>query len=275
MKICVNGRIMLNRFERREKRHKGRHHDSTYIKILAVHPLFVLWLLCILTPHVVAAADGRAYIELDGGYKTGDFGTPTRSDLYYLAPVFGYVSPAYGFSVTAPYLWLTDETGGQSTTKTGIGDIFLRGDMVFIPEDKRGLSFDGTLAVKLPTADETKGLGTGETDYGISFGLHRRLEEIKLSFMAGYIKIGAPPSLNYNDIYLYGVGVSRVFTKTNLYASFEGRSSVISGAKNPQELNFGFFHVLSSHYSLKGNGFFGLNDGGPDLGYSVGLVRWF
>lgn len=269
MKICVNGWIMLNRFERIEKRHKGRHQDLIY-KIL-----FALWLLFILTPHVVTAADGRTYIGLDGGYKTGDFGTSTRSDLYYLAPVFGYVSPTYGFSLTAPYLRLTDKTGTQSTTETGIGDVVLRGNMVFIPEGKGGLSFDGVLAMKLPTADETKGLGTGETDYGLSFGLHKRLEEIKFSFMAGYIKIGNPPSFNYDDIYLYGVGVSRVFGRTNLYTSFEGRSSVIPGAKNPQELNFGFFHVLSSQYSLKGNVFFGLNDGGPNLGYTVGLVRWF
>jgi hypothetical protein len=131
------------------------------------------------------------------------------------------------------------------------------------------------LAIKIPTADETKGLGTGETDYGAFLGLHQRFDKIKLSLLTGYIKVGQPPSVTYNDIYLYGIGISRQFGRTELNASFEGRRAVVPGAKNPQEVNGGFFHVLNADYAIKGGVFAGLNKGGPDFGLNLGVVRWF
>lgn len=239
----------------------------------AVHALLILFF--ILLPSGVIAQEGRGYIDITGGYKTGDFGTPTRSNLYYLAPTLGYVAPRYDASVTVPYLSLTNETGSVSTTESGIGDIILRGGRVLVPEGESGLSLYGSLAVKLPTADEDKGLGTGETDYGAFLSLYKRIESIKLAFMGGYIITGDPSSFNYNDIYLYGVGVSKVFDRSDLFASLEGRRSAVPGADNPLELNFGFFHLLSKDYSLKGSTFFGLNDGGPDFGLGLGIVRWF
>lgn len=238
----------------------------------AVHALLILFL--ILLPYGVIAQEGRGYLDINGGYKTGDFGT-TRSNLYYLAPTLGYVAPRYDVGITVPYLSLTNETGNVSTTESGIGDIILRGGRVLLPEGESGLSLYGSLAVKLPTADESKGLGTGETDYGAFLSLYKRIESVKLAFMGGYIITGDPPSFNYNDIYLYGVGVSTVFGRTDLYASLEGRRSTVPGADNPQELNFGFFHLLNKDYSLKGSTFLGLNDGSPDFGINLGIVKWF
>jgi hypothetical protein len=238
-----------------------------------VHALLIL--LFMLLPYGALAEEGRGYLDFSGGYKTGDFGTPTRSNLYYLAPTLGYVAPQYDVSVTIPYLSLTNKTAGVSTTETGIGDIILRGGRVLVPEGEKGLSLYGSLAVKLPTADENKGLGTGKTDYGAFLSLYKRIESVKLAFLGGYIITGNSSSFNYNDIYLYGVGVSKIFGRTDLYASLEGRRSSVAGAANPLELNLGFLRFLSKDYSLKGNTFFGLTDGSPDFGVSLGILRWF
>ena len=240
----------------------------------AVHR-FITLLFILLSPLAVRAEDGRSYLEMSGGYKKGDFDTPTKSELYYIAPTLGYVTPRYDVSVTAPYLYMSNKTGGATTSESGIGDVILRGGMVFVPEGDEGFSFDGALAVKLPTADENKGLGTGETDYGAFLSVHQRFDKTKLSFLAGYIKVGDPPLVNYNDIYLYGVGIARIFGSTELYASYEGRRAMVPGAKNPQEINVGFFHVLNANYAIKGNTFAGLNKGGPDFGLGIGFVRWF
>jgi hypothetical protein len=238
--------------------------------------LFIfLGLLSVLAHPEARAAEGRAYLEAAGRYRTGDFGTATRTSLYYLASVLGYVAPRYAVSVTAPYLYLTRETGSVRTTETGIGDIILQGERVFLPVTKGGLSVDGSLAVKIPTADETKGLGTGETDYGAFAGLHQRVKTIRLSLTGGYIKVGDPPSINFNDIYLYGIGMSKVFGRTNVSASLEGRRSAVPGVGNPREIHVESFHVLNAHYSLDAETFVGLTDGGPDFGLSLGVVRWF
>lgn len=240
----------------------------------AVHRVIALMLI-ILSPLVAGAENGRSYVEMSGGYKTGDFGTPTRSELYYVSPAIGYVAPQYDVSVTVPYLNMANKTNGATTSESGIGDVILRGGRVFVPEGDGRFSLDGALAVKLPTADRNKGLGTGETDYGAFLSVHQRFDKIKLSLFSGYIKVGDPPSVNYNNIYLYGIGIARIIGSTELYTSFEGRRAIVPGAKNPQEINVGFFYVLNADYAIKGGVFSGMNNGGPDFGLSAGIVVWF
>ncbi|MEK6745319.1 MAG: hypothetical protein AABZ15_17025 [Nitrospirota bacterium] len=245
------------------------------MRYLAFHTLLLISLSAIAAPSTASGDTGRGYLELGGGYKTGAFGTPTRSSLYYLSSTIGYVAPRYDASVTVPYLFIESRTGSQSQTESGVGDMILRVGRVLVPGGDSGLSLDGALAVKVPTADEMKGLGTGETDYGSFMGLHQRLGRFKVSFNGGYIKVGDPPRINYNDIYLYAVGISRIFGDTDLYTSFEGRRAVVPGTKNPQEINVGFFHVMNADYAIKGGAFSGLNNGGPDFGINLGIVRWF
>ncbi len=67
----------------------------------------------------------------------------------------------------------------------------------------------------------------------------------------------------------------RLYGSTELYTSFEGRRAMVPGAKNPQEINVGFFHVLNPDYAIRGSVFKGLNNGGPDFGMNFGVVRWF
>ena len=240
----------------------------------AVQVLLLLISVWVMLPTRLEAEEGRGYMEINAGYNTGDFGTSTRSDLYYISPVLGYVFPRYDISVSVPYLFLRNEDG-QTDNADGIGDIIVRGGMLFVPETESGFSCDGSLAVKFPAADESEGLGTGELDYGAFAGVSQRIGEIKLSLRGGLIKIGDADSQDYNDSYFYGVGISRIFNRTNLYASFEGRRAIIPDADNPQEIHFGFFHILNTQYSLKGDILAGLNDGGPDVGLSLGVVRWF
>lgn len=221
-----------------------------------------------------AAADGRYYVELSAGFKTGDFGTPTDNDLYYLSPVLGYVTSRYDLSVGVPYLSLMTETAGQATTESGVGDVIARGGRELLPGGWP-FSLYGSLAVKLPTADEDKGLGTGKTDVGAFASLSRELEGTRLSLLGGYIKVGDPPGVDLDDVLLYGVGLSRLLGRTRFYGSLEGRTASVSGADAPREINAGFFHPLNRRHSMKGNAFVGLNDGGPRFGASLGFVQWF
>ena len=65
---------------------RGRDYSS------AVHLVFTLMLILI-SPGVSGAETRRAYLDISGGYKTGDFGTPTKSELFYVSPTLGYVTP--------------------------------------------------------------------------------------------------------------------------------------------------------------------------------------
>ncbi len=272
MKQRVNS---LRDFQHGWGRGSGAAHTHTANSRSIVHTLFVLLLIATM-PVAGWASEGRGYIDMNGGYKTGDFGTPTRSDLYYFSPALGYVAPRYDMSITIPYLYLLTGQGlMQTNTENGIGDIILRAGIVVAPETENGFSLSASAAVKLPTADENKGLGTGETDYAGFLGVHKRIGQNRLTLSAGYIKVGDPSGIDLNNVYVYDVGYARMFTRTELSAWYEGRRSLIPGTKNPQEINVGFFHILNQDYSIKGSSFVGLNNGGPDFGLNLGIVRWF
>ena len=220
---------------------------------------------------VAPAQDGRGYLEFGGGYKTGDFGTAIRTSLYYASSTLGYISERHQASVTVPYLFLSDDAG---TRESGVGDVILRGGRVIVPQGGSGFSLDGSLALKIPTADESRGLGTGKTDYGAFLIAHQRAGSVKFSLLGGYIKVGDPPGTDYNDILLYSLGVSKLFGTRGVYAAIEGRRASIPGAMNPREVSVGYFEAFSARWALKGHAFAGLNDGGPDFGLGFGLVRW-
>jgi hypothetical protein len=239
-----------------------------------IHTLIILVLIGII-PVTAWAAEGRGYLDVTGGYKTGSFGTPTKSELFYFSPALGYVTPGYDASITIPYLFQSNTTAGQATTEDGIGDVLLHGGLVFLPETKDGYSLYGSASIKLPTADKEKGLGTGETDIGGFLSAGKRIDDNRFTLSAGYIIVGSPAGVNFNNVYVFDFGYARIFSLTELLAWYEQRGAMVSGAKDPQEINVGFFHILNRDYSIKGSTFVGLNNGGPDFGLNLGIVRWF
>lgn len=220
------------------------------------------------------AADGRAYVALDAGVQSGDLGTPVRNTLYTVAPTLGYMAKDYDLAVTVPFVSLNQSAAGQSASESGVGDVVAQAGYRLVPERENGLSLNGALAVKLPTADEAKGLGTGRTDIGVTLMLNDRLGPVRLHLLGGFIKVGDPAGQDYNDVYLYGAGVSGIRGETGLYASLEGRRALVAGADNPLEVHAGFFHMFGHRFAIRGAAFAGLNDGGPAYGASLGFVRW-
>ena len=240
-----------------------------------------LFLSSLFIPPAQSHADSKnTYLEISGGFGTGDFGGPTRTNLYYLASAIGYVTQSYDLSITIPYLFLSSDNDGSGqdgmmNTKNGIGDIILRGGGSLLKEDIAGFSIDGALSAKLPTADEKDGLGTGEADYGVFLDIGKQISNFKISLLPGYIYTGDSATQKYEDINLYGIGASAIFGHTYYYLSYEWRTSMFSEAEDPQFISGGFFHAFNSTYSIKGDAAFGLNDGAPDLGLKIGLVTWF
>jgi hypothetical protein len=242
----------------------------------AVHAFVVLIMLLAL-PADLWAQGGRVYLAIDGGYKTGSLstGTPFGSDLSYLSTEAGYVAPLYNMSISMPYLFSSSRSQGDTTDTSGIGDVVLQGSRVLVPETPPGFSLEGALAVKAPSADNTKGLGTGKADYGGFLSAHQRLADVTLTLFGGGIKTGSPSDVTYNDVYLYGLSVSKVIGHTELSASFQGSRALVPGAQNPQEIHTGLFRALNKDYAIRANAFVGLNNGGPDFGVGVGIIRWF
>lgn len=231
--------------------------------------------ILLLAPIMTAAAPVRAadvFLGLEAGYSSGDFGTGVTSDLSSLTLSLGATAQDYEFNGSLPYLRLGE---GNAGSQSGIGDAVLRAGRNIALDAPGDTRLNLAFAVKLPTADEDKGLGTGETDVGGFASVSRRWSTVKATLSLGYIKVGDPAGLDYNDVVTYGVGLSKNFSRAGGYVSLDGRSAMMDGADAPLELSAGGFYLLDARYAVTGGVFFGLSDGSADAGANLGLLRRF
>lgn len=219
-----------------------------------------------------AAADAQ-YVELSAGYKSGDFGSDTQSRLYVLAPSWGYLARTYDYGVTVPVLRLSERTAGASTTEAGLGDIVVRAGRTLWARHA-GPELYGSLVLKLPTADEDAGLGTGAADVGAFLNLRDPLPALPLGLYGGYIVVGDGSGQNLHNVGVAGASLSGLTSAGYLYGGLEWRSASVPGAPSALEMQFGWLHSLGARHLFKLTAFTGFTDGGPDYGLSIGVVRW-
>ena len=167
-------------------------HGCRYIPV-------VLYFSCI---SIVSAApgDGDYYVGFDAGYLTGSYNTALDSDRYSFQFIGGYLASTYDLSVSVPYLVQHDEAG---YTNTGIGDVLVQIGHTLRSGQPDGFSLDDSVMVKLPTADESKGLGTGQLDVGLFMDIGHQWPSFSGSLRAGYINTGDSAVENYNNSFLY------------------------------------------------------------------------
>ena len=218
-----------------------------------------------------AADTASRYLDVSAGFSRGDYGTTLNTDLYRLQASYGQIIGRYNFSVTAPFLHLRE----NKINETGLGDITLQAGMIFNEDVFERNSFYGSVSVKLPTADENKGLGTGESDVGGFLGYTGRFDIVNLNLSGGYIVTGDTPTQSYNDVFVYSAGLSKYTAPWYVYGRLDGQQRVVNSGDNPLEVSGGFFYQVKTTQYLRAEVSKGLNDSSPDLSLSIGMTNWF
>lgn len=221
---------------------------------------------------VVVLAEARPYLGLAAAYRSGDFGTASTSRLSSAVFSAGMVDAEWDTGLSLPYHVLDPEGSGS---EAGPGDLVLHAGHRLFPETSGGLSAYGSAAVKLPTADEDAGLGTGETDVGGLLSFRQRSGAWQGSVYGGYTVIGDPPGLDYNDVASYGGQATRFLAGAAVYAGLEGRTALTDAGDDPLEAYAGGFRLLPGDRALTADAFVGLSDGSADFGVRMGAVQWF
>ena len=217
--------------------------------------------------------------SLGAEYSEGDYGTGETSSAWYIPFGWRYGSDDFRASVTIPYLIVEGSStvtfdgrpiapsgmggmggmgggggGSSSTTRTesGLGDIVLSGSYQLLSETDASPWMEATAKLKLGTADEEKGLGTGENDYTL------QLEAAKGMFYgyAGYRVLGDTASVDYNDVSFAGAALSLSMGKTTSLsveyyteqASLDGmddvqEASLSLGGEVSQKMNYSLYYV--------------------------------
>jgi hypothetical protein len=125
-------------------------------------------------------------------------------------------------------------------------------------------------SVKLPTASQQKGLGTGKVDYGVNGQLSKKMGSIVPFVGAGYTIIGEPDNFATRNILSGTAGSHLLFGKSSsLTASYSYEQSASSSIGDSQSINMGFGTNLTRSVRIGVDGALGLSDAAPDT--RVGL----
>jgi outer membrane putative beta-barrel porin/alpha-amylase len=240
-----------------------------------------------------AAQTGAAQTSVAVGaeYTTGKFGGTESTDTLYIPVVVRYETGPWVLKATVPWLRITGPgnvigagadrvvvpgVNNARRTESGLGDIVLSGFYNVLDERKGGLGIDLGAKVKLPTADENKGLGTGELDYAAQMDFFKPFDATTLFGSIGYRVYGDPAGATLKDVFYASIGVSyRMSSQQAVGVAYDYRPAIVNGGGKVSETTLFWSNRLSPQWKLQVYGVVGFADASPDAGIGALLERRF
>lgn len=218
-------------------------------------------------------------------YSRGDYGFPADTEVFSVPLTVSYATGPWRFQVSQAWLSVDGPasvvlTGSQaggaigrpvSSRESGVGDLWLGTTYRALPfGPDLDVAFTGR--VKLGTANENKGLGTGETDYYAQLDFSRTVGATTPYLTLGYRWLGASALYPLRDGAYASVGVMQQLQgPTQAGLAVDWRARVVAGGDAACEVTAFVTHHLDERWSLQGYVLTGLTDASPDLGLGASV----
>ena len=248
----------------------------------------VLVVTLLQAPMSALARDGwRASVGLD--YSTGDYRNEVSTDIWSLAAKLRYKTGRWRWEGRLPYLRITgpdnviasegipiDDVAGVRRTRRGVGDVTLSATYRALYDRDTGFGLSLRGKVKLPTADEAKRLGTGETDLYLELKPFYVRGSATWFGTAGYKIYGDPPAIDYRNVW-YGTlgGMWRHSQQLSVGAMLSGRQKVTATSDTRRTVMAFATRSLAADTRLQAYLLKGFGESSPDWGGGLMLQRDF
>lgn len=253
---------------------------------------FVSFLGCLIVLQNVTAMaeDSDLGITLSTGvdFTTGNYGGDVDIEDVYVPLTANFDYGRIAYRLTVPYLSVRAPEGtvfdaggepvpgsGAMTTESGLGDIIGSATLYDVISNRQlGFAMDLTAKVKFGTADEAKGLGTGENDYSVQADFFKDVDQLTWIGSVGYTLRGDPTGIDLENVFMASVGGTYKFTpdvKSGLF--FDYRESALAGSDDIQELSGFVSRRISDDWRIQVYALTGLSDSSPDLGGGLRIKR--
>ena len=249
----------------------------------SIRRLFSKGDISLVIPSVTAITDGRTTVVGNSAFRVDDDNSGSGGGGGGANDDGGCSGKGSNVSGKDRVCGTTTRTVGQKVTTTGIGDVILRGRYYLVEEQDYVPLIAVTARLKLPTANASQGLGTGEFDHGYGVEISKLIGTSWLVFFdGGYNFIGDPDrgdglgTLGLRNQYWYDVGTGYYLTKdllTSVY--FEEYRALVPGLPNARDVFFSSNYRLSPAWRLNGGVAVGLSNGAPDYVVSLGTSYRF
>ena len=264
-----------------------------------------LMLLSLVHPALSRAESPEFSIGLGFDYSTGDYGTDETSDFWAVPLVIDYYPhPRFDLEAVIPYVFqssgATVLSGGQrfavdrprrgqqgggmvqpvvtdvETSEKGLGDISLTGGYLLASEGVHTPSARAFLYLKLPTASENRGLGTGTFDLGPGLEIAKWFDRWYTRGNASYVFQGENEDFELKDYLRFGAEVgNQVSSQFFISVSLWGATPPSEQSPTLLDAQVKGIFWASEKWRWEGNLSRGLSDGSPDFGGGLAVYRRF
>lgn len=248
-------------------------------------------LLALLLCSTPAAAQGPSrHVLFTTGldFSTGDYGSDQTTDMLYIPFTTKYGTDQWSATLTIPWISLESDgetiigpdgrpipvPGGEPTSESGLGDITAAYTWFAYPGTETYPIVDVTGRIKFPTADEDKGLGTGEMDFALETDLIKGINQHSLFLTLGYKIFGDLPDFEIDNVFYMSIGDSyRYSNQTSFGAFFDARQATTEFSDGVSELTGFVSHRLTDKWKLMSYLVAGFSNASPDWGIGVMVSR--
>lgn len=267
---------------------------------------FVVPLLALLALAGTARAQDGFSLGAGVDYSSGDYGSETTTKILSVPLSARYVAGGWTFKASLPWMRVDGDAnvvpglgsvvntnpngrgrgGGPlpdpgdpvaaptTGTTSGIGDLRLSATYALPLQGAWGVDLTGN--VKVATADEDKGLGTGANDYGAAVDVYRSVGAATTLFAGvGYTVLGDSDYIEVDSVMNGNLGFSHKTGENSAGLMYDYREAVSAASDARSEVT-GFYIIPTSEsgklqlYASKG-----LSDGSPDWGAGLNFIAGF
>ncbi len=226
-----------------------------------------------------ALADDYVQISLGADYSSGDYGTTPDTTMLALPVAIKIKQGNFFVRASLPYLYVDGPAipgdggalpGGPSTSRSGLGDLSLAAGYSIPISDTT--FFDVIGKAKLPTASETKGLGTGTSDFTAEGELTQVFGTTSVSLRGGRRFNGSSVAFPLDDVWQAGAGIYHTAGPVTLGLDYDWREAALITAADRSEVTGSIGYKVNDKFRLQGYAYTGLTDGSPNIGGGLQLV---
>jgi hypothetical protein len=169
----------------------------------------------------VHAADSKLVMSTGLDYSSGKYGQTEDTKITYVPFTGKYEVDRWTFKATVPYIQIEGPANVTPDSRivvngvrpvrskeSGLGDTVLGASYNAVANLEKQLYVDVGGKVKLPTADEAKGLGSGKTDYSLYTDVFKTQGNLTWLGTLGYKVFGDPTGVNLNNVFYGSAGLS-------------------------------------------------------------------
>ena len=222
---------------------------------------------------------GQQKITVGTFYYSGDYDREENTSFSFVPVVWSYKVKPWKFKISSGWVLVdgpgdiggdslvSDSSSVRGDRERGLGDLRLAATYQFKKPLPGRVWVDAELVWKLPMADESKGLGTGEEDQKLKLDFIKSFSQVYGFLTLSYNRRGEPDGLSLRNVRGLSLGFSQSIDRGRAWGMFyDFRTASRSENNDIQEISLFYSLPVDKQWKVSSFALMGLNNSSAKYG---------